>query len=37
MNGKVLDLHNERNGAGISDEDAAVVKDIIDNDFIEVG
>tara|TARA_Y100000389_G_scaffold166874_1_gene171796 strand:- start:86 stop:961 length:876 start_codon:yes stop_codon:yes gene_type:complete len=36
FNGKVLDLHNERNGSGISDSDAAVVKDIIDNDFLEV-
>ena len=36
MNGKVLDLHNERNGSGISDADAAVVKDIINNDFVEV-
>jgi|TARA_R110000744_G_scaffold92455_2_gene179001 hypothetical protein len=35
-NGKVLDLHNERNGSGISDADAAFVKDIIDNDFVEV-
>jgi hypothetical protein len=36
FNGKVLDLHNQRNGSGISDADAAVVKDIIDNDFLEV-
>lgn len=36
MNGKVLDLHNERNDKGLSPEDAAVVSDIINNDFIEV-
>jgi len=36
MNGKVLDLHNERNDKGLSSEDAAVVSDIINNDFIEV-
>jgi hypothetical protein len=36
MNGKVLDLHNERSESGISDADAAVVKDIINNDFVEV-
>ena len=35
-NGKIIDMHNERNGSGISDADAAVVKDIIDNDFVEV-
>tara|TARA_R110002073_G_scaffold23327_3_gene79904 strand:- start:363 stop:1247 length:885 start_codon:yes stop_codon:yes gene_type:complete len=35
-NGKILDLHSQRNGSGISDADAAFVKDIIDNDFVEV-
>ena len=35
-NGKILDLHNERNGSGITEADAAFVKDIIDNDFVEV-
>lgn len=36
MNGKVLDLHNERNDNALSTEDASMVKDIIDNDFVEV-
>lgn len=36
MNGKVLDLHNERGDMGFSVEDAAVVADILNNDFIEV-
>ena len=36
MNGKVLDLHNERNDKGFSAEDASVVSDILNNDFIEV-
>tara|TARA_B110000858_G_scaffold166581_1_gene193957 strand:- start:1530 stop:2405 length:876 start_codon:yes stop_codon:yes gene_type:complete len=36
MNGKVLDLHNERGDKGFSPEDAAVVADILNNDFIEV-
>ena len=36
MNGKVLDLHSERMNKGLSQEDAAVVSDIINNDFIEV-
>ena len=35
-NGKILDLHSQCNGSGISDADAAFVKDIIDNDFVEV-
>lgn len=36
MNGKVLDLHNERNDDALSTEDASMVKDIIDNDFVDV-
>jgi hypothetical protein len=36
MNGKVLDLHNERNDKSMSAADEAVVKDILNNDFIEV-
>ena len=36
MNGKVLDLHSERNAKEFSPEDAAVVADILNNDFIEV-
>jgi len=35
-NGKILDLHNERNSESLSDEDAAMVGDIINNDFVEV-
>jgi len=35
-NGKILDLHNERSENGLSDADASMVKDIIDNDFVEV-
>ncbi len=36
MNGKVLDLHNERNDDALSTEDASMVKDIINNDFVDV-
>lgn len=36
-NGKILDMHNERSENGLSDADASMVKDIIDNDFVEVG
>lgn len=35
-NGKILDMHNERSENGLSDADASMVKDIIDNDFVEV-
>jgi len=35
-NGKILDMHNERSENGLSDADANMVKDIIDNDFVEV-
>ena len=35
-NGKILDLHNERSENGLTDADASMVKDIIDNDFVEV-
>jgi hypothetical protein len=35
-NGKILDLHNERNDDALSTEDASMVKDIIDNDFVDV-
>lgn len=34
-NGKILDLHHER-AKGHSDEDEGLVKDIINNDFVEV-
>jgi hypothetical protein len=38
MNGKILDLYHERNKESMSDEDAAIVTDIIDGDngFVEV-
>ena len=35
-NGKILDQHNERNSESLSSEDAAMVDDIINNDFVEV-
>lgn len=35
-NGKILDLHNERSENGLTEADASMVKDIIDNDFVEV-
>lgn len=35
-NGKILDLHNERSDKGLTEADASMVKDIIDNDFVEV-
>ena len=36
MNGKVLDLHNERSNKDLSASDEAMVNDILNNDFIEV-
>lgn len=36
-NGKILDLNAERSADGLTAEDANMVKDIIDNDFVEVG
>tara|TARA_R110001632_G_scaffold61139_1_gene147758 strand:- start:110 stop:985 length:876 start_codon:yes stop_codon:yes gene_type:complete len=36
INGKVLDLHNERSNKSMSASDEAVVNDILNNDFIEV-
>jgi hypothetical protein len=35
-NGKILDLHAERCGSGLTKEDEAMVKDILDNDFVDV-
>ena len=35
-NGKILDLHNERSENGLTEADASMVKDIINNDFVEV-
>ena len=35
-NGKILDLNAERSSGGMSSADADMVKDIIDNDFVEV-
>ena len=35
-NGKILDLHHERLDKGMSSDDAAMVDDILNNDFIEV-
>ena len=35
-NGKILDLYNERSERGLTKEDAAMVSDILNNDFIEV-
>lgn len=35
-NGKIIDLHNQRNDKSLTREDAAIVDDILNNDFIEV-
>lgn len=35
-NGKILDLYNERSDRGLTQEDAAMVSDILNNDYIEV-
>lgn len=36
MNGKILDKYYELNNGALSPEDAALVADIIDNDFVDV-
>ena len=35
-NGKILDLHNEHNDKSLTREDAAMVSDILNSDYIEV-